>query len=111
LPTDTAAHAAQHATLARSTAGKVAARQVEGAALRDERRRTRRMLSRLKGFARAFWGEEALNAFGFNLARHAALASPPTPPPPARPLSPYQSSPRHPFRPFPRSSEIHLGLK
>jgi hypothetical protein len=76
----------RHAEIAKSKAGKIAARQVEGATLRDERRRSRKMLLRLKGFVRAFWGEEALDAFGFNLPlppRRPRLAADPTDPGPA----------------------------
>lgn len=72
LPTDLqppalTAQAARHLEASKSKAGKVASRQVGGETLRVERRETRAMIGRLKSFVKAFYGEDALTSFGFNL--------------------------------------------
>jgi hypothetical protein len=90
-PEALAAQAERHASVAKTKAGRIAARQVEGQTVRDERRETKAMLARLKAFVTAFYGPEALASFGFTLPVPAArprLAADPTDPRPAEPVTP-----------------------
>jgi hypothetical protein len=61
------AQATKHDDLSKGKAGAVATRQVKTKSLEQTRRESRRMLQRIKNFAKAFFGAESLTEFGFDL--------------------------------------------
>ena len=61
------AQADRHAALNKEKGGATASRQVGAKTLEDERRQTRQMLRRLRGFVISHLGPEHLDEFGFGL--------------------------------------------